>query len=147
MSDLHNESIFITGGGSGLGLALVERFIEEGAQVATLELSAAKVARFHGVAVAKDARTIVCKEQGEFYLNTTGNSGMATAGSGDVLTGVILGLLAQGMNAIDAAVNGVYLHGRAGELAAKLHTEYGVMAGDIADCLMKDYDEKESVKK
>ena len=103
--------------------------------------------RFHGVAVAKDARTIVCKEQGEFYLNTTGNSGMATAGSGDVLTGVILGLLAQGMNAIDAAVNGVYLHGRAGELAAKLHTEYGVMAGDIADCLMKDYDEKESVKK
>ena len=42
MSDLHNESIFITGGGSGLGLALVERFIEEGAQVATLELSAAK---------------------------------------------------------------------------------------------------------
>ena len=103
--------------------------------------------RFHGVAVAKDARTVVCKEQGEFYLNTTGNSGMATAGSGDVLTGVILGLLAQGMNAIDAAVNGVYLHGRAGELAAKLHTEYGVMAGDIADCLMKDYDEKESVKK
>ena len=103
--------------------------------------------RFHGVAVAKDARTIVCKEQGEFYLNTTGNSGMATAGSGDVLTGVILGLLAQGMNASDAAVNGVYLHGRAGELAAKLHTEYGVMAGDIADCLMKDYDEKESVKK
>ena len=103
--------------------------------------------RFHGVAVAKDARTVVCKEQGEFYLNTTGNSGMATAGSGDVLTGVILGLLAQGMNASDAAVNGVYLHGRAGELAAKLHTEYGVMAGDIADCLMKDYDEKESVKK
>ena len=103
--------------------------------------------RFHGVAVAKDARTIVCKEQGEFYLNTTGNSGMATAGSGDVLTGVILGLLAQGMNASDAAVNGVYLHGRAGELAAKFHTEYGVMAGDIADCLMKDYDEKESVKK
>ena len=44
MSDLHNESIFITGGGSGLGLALVERFIEEGAQVTTLELSAAKVA-------------------------------------------------------------------------------------------------------
>ena len=44
MSDLHNESIFITGGGSGLGLALAERFIEEGAQVATLELSAAKVA-------------------------------------------------------------------------------------------------------
>ena len=99
------------------------------------------------MAVAKDARTVVCKEQGEYYLNTTGNNGMATAGSGDVLAGVILGLLAQGMEALTAAVNGVYLHGRAGDLAAKLYTEYGVMAGDIADCLMKDFDEKESVKK
>ena len=103
--------------------------------------------RFHGVAAAKDARTVVCKEQGDYYLNTTGNSGMATAGSGDVLTGVILGLLAQGMEALTAAVNGVYLHGRAGDLAAKRYTEYGVMAGDIADCLMKDYSEKESVEK
>ena len=97
--------------------------------------------QFHAVAVAKDARTIVCREQDAYYLNTTGNSGMATAGSGDVLTGVIVGLLAQGMEAFQAAVNGVYLHGLAGELAAKLHTEYGVMAGDIADCLMKAYNE------
>ena len=96
--------------------------------------------RFHGVAVAKDARTVVCKEKDSFYLNTTGNSGMATAGSGDVLTGVILGLLSQGMEAFPAAVTGVYLHGLAGEAAAKQHTEYGVMAGDIADCLMKDYE-------
>ena len=96
--------------------------------------------RFHGVAVAKDARTVVCKEKDAFYLNTTGNSGMATAGSGDVLTGVILGLLSQGMEAFPAAVTGVYLHGLAGENAAKQHTEYGVMAGDIADCLMKDYE-------
>ena len=100
--------------------------------------------RFHGVAVAKDARSVVCKEQGSYYLNTTGNSGMATAGSGDVLTGVILGLLAQGTEAFTAAVNGVYLHGMAGDLAAKLHTEYGVMAGDIADCLMKDYNENKT---
>ena len=95
--------------------------------------------QFHGVAVAKDASTVVCKEQGAYYLNTTGNSGMATAGSGDVLTGVITGLLAQGMDDSQAAVNGVYLHGLAGECAAELHTEYGVMAGDIADCLMKAY--------
>lgn len=95
--------------------------------------------QFHGVAVPKDARTVVCKEQGAYYLNTTGNSGMATAGSGDVLTGVITGLLAQGMDDSQAAVNGVYLHGLAGECAAELHTEYGVMAGDIADCLMKAY--------
>lgn len=94
--------------------------------------------RFHAIAVAKDARTVVCREQGACYLNTTGNSGMATAGSGDVLTGVILGLLAQGMDAPEAATCGVYLHGMAGDLAAELHTEYGVMAGDIADCLMKE---------
>lgn len=98
--------------------------------------------RFHGVAVAKDARTVVCKEEGACYLNTTGNSGMATAGSGDVLAGVITGLLAQGMDAFDAATKGVYLHGQAGELAAEIHTEYGVMAGDIADCLMKDYNKE-----
>lgn len=97
--------------------------------------------QFHGVAVAKDARTVVCKEQGAYYLNTTGNSGMATAGSGDVLTGVITGLLAQGTDDFRAAVNGVYLHGLAGDRAAELHTEYGVMAGDIADCLMKAYNE------
>ena len=98
--------------------------------------------RFHAVAVAKDARTVVCKEQGACYLNTTGNSGMATAGSGDVLTGVILGLLAQGMDAPEAATCGVYLHGMAGDLAAGLHTEYGVMAGDIAECLMKNQNKK-----
>ena len=98
--------------------------------------------RFHAVAVAKDARTVVCKEQGACYLNTTGNSGMATAGSGDVLTGVILGLLAQGMDAPEAATYGVYLHGMAGDLAAGLHTEYGVMAGDIAECLMKNQNKK-----
>ena len=96
---------------------------------------------FHAVAVAKDARTVVCREQGAYYLNITGNSGMATAGSGDVLTGVILGFLAQGADAFPAATYGVYFHGMAGELAAKQHTEYGVMAGDIADCLMKDYNE------
>ncbi len=73
MSDLHNESIFITGGGSGLGLALVERFIEEGAQVATLELSAAKVAslrqRFgeHILAVEGN-RDLLCR------LSTRGRS-------------------------------------------------------------------------
>ena len=98
--------------------------------------------RFHAIVVAKDARTVVCKEQGACYLNTSGNSGMATAGSGDVLTGVILGLLAQGMDALEAATCGVYLHGRAGDLAAGLHTEYGVMAGDIAECLMKNQNKK-----
>ena len=60
---------------------------------------------------------------------------MATAGSGDVLTGVLLGLLAQGLEPETAAVAGVYLHGLAGDLAAKNHTEISMLAGDMVDML------------
>ena len=87
--------------------------------------------RFHAVAVAKDARTVVCKEQGACYLNTTGNSGMATAGSGDVLTGVIASLMAQRADALRAAAVGVWLHGRAGDLAEQELTAYSVTPEDV----------------
>lgn len=85
----------------------------------------------HAVIVAKDARTVVCREKGTFYVNVSGNSGMATAGSGDVLTGMIAGLTAQGMDLFTAATVGVYLHGKAGDLAAAEVGEHGCMAGDI----------------
>lgn len=85
--------------------------------------------------VGKDARTLTAAPKGHLCLNLTGNSGMATAGSGDVLTGIIAGLLAQGMTAFDAASIGVYLHGAAGDEAAGVLGEHGVMAGDMAEYL------------
>ncbi len=92
--------------------------------------------RLRCVVVCKDARTVVVKPDGEAgYINATGNDGMATAGSGDVLAGMITGLLAQGMSGADAAVAGVYLHGMAGDLAASRKTQAAMMATDMIDCI------------
>lgn len=86
------------------------------------------------VLVLKDARTIVIDNE-HIYLNVSGNDGMATGGSGDVLTGIIAGLLAQGMKPFEAAAMGVYVHGLAGDYAAREKNHYSVMASDIADAL------------
>lgn len=86
--------------------------------------------------VCKDARTVVATPfGGEIYLNTSGNDGMATAGMGDVLTGVIGGLMAQGMDGCKAACLGVYIHGRAGDEAVKRKGRYGLMARDVVNGL------------
>lgn len=90
--------------------------------------------RMHAVVVCKDARTVVtAPDSKEHYLNTTGNDGMATAGSGDVLAGMIAGLLALNMDGMEAAVCGVYLHGAAGDLAAQKETRHSMMASDIIE--------------
>lgn len=81
--------------------------------------------------VLKGAGTIIAAPDGEAFINPTGNPGMATGGSGDVLTGVIAGLLAQGLEPLAAAVAGVYLHGSAGDRAAVLRGEAGMAAGDL----------------
>lgn len=92
--------------------------------------------RWNCVVVCKDARTVVAFPKEEMlYLNTTGNDGMAAAGSGDVLAGMITGLLAQGMEAGEAAAFGVYLHGTAGDCAAACTGKYAVMAGDLVEQL------------
>lgn len=91
----------------------------------------------HCVVLLKGHRTIVASPEGEFYVNRTGNAGMATAGSGDVLTGMIAALLAQGLKAFEAAKTGAYLHGRAGDLAAKVRTKAGMIAGDIIEFIPK----------
>ena len=87
------------------------------------------------VIVSKDARTLVCKSGEPVCMNTVGNNGMAVAGSGDVLTGIIAGLMAQGMDAWKAAAVGVYLHGLAGDAAAARLGQYGMTASDLADAV------------
>ncbi|MGI6452184.1 MAG: NAD(P)H-hydrate dehydratase [Syntrophomonadaceae bacterium] len=82
--------------------------------------------------VLKGNRTIVAGSSGEVFLNPTGNAGMATAGSGDVLCGLITGLMAQGLPPQDAAIAGVYLHGQTGDyVAAKYKGQRGLVAGDL----------------
>lgn len=81
----------------------------------------------------KGAYTVIAEPDGHVFINPTGNPAMAKAGAGDVLSGVIGGLMAQGVEAFDAAVIGAYVHGRAGDLAAEEIGSYGVLAGDIAD--------------
>ncbi len=83
--------------------------------------------------VLKGAPTVVALRDGRVAVNSTGNAGMATAGSGDVLTGLIAGLMAQGLDPEAAACLGVYVHGRAGDRAAERLGEWGMRAGDIAD--------------
>lgn len=91
--------------------------------------------KLHAVVVAKDAATFVCGEEQSSYLNCCGNSGMATAGSGDVLAGITGTLLAQTEDAFETALTAVYLHGKAGELASERKGKHGCMAGDIAEAL------------
>lgn len=90
-------------------------------------------AKLHAVVAAKDARTFVCGEEVPVCVNISGNSGMATAGSGDVLAGVIAGLIAQGKSGLEAARSGVYIHGLAGDAASARLGEHACMAGDIVE--------------
>jgi hydroxyethylthiazole kinase-like uncharacterized protein yjeF len=85
--------------------------------------------------VLKGANTAISTPQGKVYYNSTGNPGMATAGSGDVLTGILLAFLAQGYPSQDAAVLAVYIHGLAGDLAKKEKGETAMIASDLIDCL------------
>lgn len=87
--------------------------------------------RLIGVSVLKGAGTIVT-DGNEMWVNTTGNPGMATAGSGDVLSGILGSFCGQGYNTLDAAVCGVFIHGLAGDIAAE-KGQWGIMASDFAD--------------
>ena len=88
----------------------------------------------HGVyLVLKGRETVVAAPDGRYRVNTTGNSGMAKGGSGDILAGMLLSLLGQGMDAFDACCAAVYLHGRAGDLAAADQGERGMTPSDLLE--------------
>ena len=87
--------------------------------------------------VLKGHYTMTVRPDSKVYVNSSGNAGMATPGSGDVLTGVISALIAQNYAADWSVVLGVYLHGLAGDLAAQEHGTYGMIAGDIVNHLGK----------
>lgn len=99
---------------------------------------ARRFATEHGVTlVLKGARSVIAARDGRVYVNLTGHPGMATGGSGDVLTGIIAAMLAQGLDAVQAAAFGVYLHGLAGEqaAAARKGNPASLLAGDIIEAL------------
>lgn len=91
------------------------------------------------IVVLKGAHTSITFPNGTCFFNTTGNPGMATAGSGDVLTGIILSLLAQRYSPEEAAVLGVYLHGLAGDIAAESMGYEALLASDITENLGKAF--------
>lgn len=88
------------------------------------------------ICVLKDHNTVISDGTEQLYINNTGNSGMATAGSGDVLAGIIAGLAAQSRQAsLDIAALGVYIHGLCGDIAARRLSQYSLMASDLIDAL------------
>lgn len=89
--------------------------------------------------VLKGAHTSISTPEGNIFYNSTGNNGMATGGSGDVLAGIITGLLAQGYSSLKASLIGVYLHGLAGDIAAKKHSRQALIASDIIKGLEKAF--------
>jgi NAD(P)H-hydrate epimerase len=109
-----------------------------------LKLQQDLASKYHLVIVLKGANTSIAFPDGRVFFNPTGNAGMATGGSGDVLTGIITGLLAQGLTPEDSAVAAVYLHGLAGDIAAKSHSAPALIASDIVkhlgEAYMKIYD-------
>ncbi len=104
-----------------------------------LELARTQSMKYNIYIVLKGHHTVIVSPEGDCWYNMTGNNGMATAGSGDVLTGIITGLSAQGYSSADAARLGVYLHGLAGDYAAQQWGEFAMNAGDIIDNMGKAF--------
>lgn len=104
-----------------------------------LQVARRKAVELKVVIVLKGAHTAICCPDGLVFFNSTGNSGMATAGSGDVLTGLIGGLMAQGYSAKQAAILGVYLQGLAGDIGAELSSTEALLATDIIENIGKAF--------
>lgn len=116
-------------------------FGKTGNSMQRLELARTQAMRYNIYIILKDRYSAVVTPEGECWYNITGNAGMATGGSGDVLTGILTALLAQGYSPYDAALLGVYIHGRAGDLAAEAISQEALIAGDIVNELGSVYKE------
>ncbi len=124
----------------------LRRLIGETASVEEeLQTTIALAQKYHIIIIIKGPHSAICAPDGTVHYNTTGNPGMATAGSGDVLTGIILGLLARGHQPVQAAQLGTCLHGLAGDLAADVLGQESLIASDIIKylpqafkCMMAD---------
>lgn len=104
-----------------------------------LEQTRLKAKEYNVVIVLKGHNTFIATPGGRAYFNSTGNAGMAKGGSGDVLTGILTALVAQGYDTVEASILGVYLHGLAGDLAAKEFSMEAMVAGDIIENLGKAF--------
>ena len=100
-----------------------------------LEIAREFAQEYNLTLILKGAPTIIANTAGDVFINTTGNPGMATAGSGDVLTGMLAGFVSQGLSTIDAALVAVYLHGLSGDFAAAELSEFSLTAGSLIDYL------------
>jgi NAD(P)H-hydrate epimerase len=112
---------------SGVGIEEVQR--------RRLEIARKMAAQWQKVVVLKGAYTIVAASDGRARINPTANPGLASAGTGDVLSGVIAGLAAQGLSPFDAATCGVYIHAQAGEMVRTELGDAGMLAGDLLPVL------------
>ena len=106
-----------------------------------IELQREMSVRYAIYIILKGANTSISFPDGRIFFNSTGNPGMGTGGSGDVLTGVLLGLLAQRYTPASACLAGTYIHGLAGDIAAALGSMESLIAGDLIDCLGKAFQE------
>ncbi len=108
-------------------------------QIKKIQVARQQAKKLFVYILLKGHNSVLACPDGKVYFNTTGNPGMATGGSGDVLTGVITGLLAQGYSTKDAALLGLFVHGLAGDLAAENLSEEALIAGDIVNFLGKAF--------
>lgn len=104
-----------------------------------IQLALKQAKKLNVVIVLKGHHTLIATPDGKGFFNSTGNAGMAKGGSGDVLTGILTALLAQGYSSVEAAILGVYLHGLAGDIAAEKLSMDAMIAGDIIDNLCEAF--------
>lgn len=136
LADFFTENVIVT---PHLGemSRLTGRDIED-IRDSLVETAAGYALKYGITCVLKDAVSVVAEKNGNIYINTSGNGSMSKAGSGDVLTGIIAGLLALSFDEDAAAAMGVYLHGLAGSVASESTGEHSLLARDIAEAVMRE---------